>query len=412
MNNCPNCGSKLEAEAKVCPVCGYVLQQKIPRNDLTAHEESDKVGELHDTEKGLPAGESAAVRNETEQVSKIASASEFESERESEQEPEAEPASGLKSESDPESEPELEPKSDLDSETAKTADSQSAGNSDAKPKTTTPPKTFKRPDFTVINGGQADEAEGAEKSGKTASGPKASEAKAASWENLDLPAQFLGYFRFLNQHATTPQINPTLPDSGVGKWYPLVSFLLLVFSNGFALSRLATGAIYQVLGRIQSFGLQFRYTGSGVVFFVDLTLYLFVAVGLFLVAYYLVATKVFGRPVRFLQAMGEILAPASLAVYLSVLAAVLAPWLTKASLTCVVASLLLISVSFMGNLWQTPNRSGRFNRFYTILLTILLCLFVLSVVTRFFVEGMIQDLPIQQVPTGIEDLFGDGSTFY
>ena len=203
-----------------------------------------------------------------------------------------------------------------------------------------------------------------------------------------------------------------MPDSGGGKWYPLISLIILVLGNGFALSRLVTAAIYRVLGMMQSIGLQFRYVGSGVVFFVDLTLYLFVAIGLFLLAYYLVAAKVFGRPLGFLQAMGEILAPASLAVYLSVIGAVLAPFLPKASLTCVVASLLLVSVSFMGNLWQTANLSGRFNRFYTILLTILLCLLLLSLITRFFVEGMIQDLPIQQVPTGLENLFGDGETFY
>ena len=270
------------------------------------------------------------------------------------------------------------------------------------------PKTFKRPGLTLLEGGQkAEDTGNTEKTAKTTS-----KQKPTAWEKLDLSTQVTGYFRFLNQQALEPKINPALPYSGGGKWYPLISLIILVLGNGFALSRLVTAAIYRVLGMMQSIGLQFRYVGSGVVFFLDLTLYLFVAIGLFLLAYYLVAAKVFGRSLGFLQAMGEILAPASLAVYLSVIGAVLAPFLPKASLTCVVASLLLVSVSFMGNLWQTANLSGRFNRFYTILLTILLCLLLLSLITRFFLEGMIQDLPIQQVPTGLEDLFGDGETFY
>ena len=50
MKNCPNCGAALPEDGKACPVCGYVLQQKIPRGDLTKQTpspepETDLLGE-------------------------------------------------------------------------------------------------------------------------------------------------------------------------------------------------------------------------------------------------------------------------------------------------------------------------------------------------------------------------------
>ncbi|MDT2757697.1 zinc-ribbon domain-containing protein [Enterococcus asini] len=423
MNNCPNCGARLPEAATACPVCGYVLQQKIPRGDLTKKEpqkaaENATLAASEVKEDALEPAATAVTQavdplNSEEKLGKgmtpdidvTATAESSDNSSQSEETADLtfeadqtvtfdEPAE--KSEAKSEAKPEASADFPTDFSTDRQAQAQGQ------------PKTFKRPGLTLLEGGQkAEDTGNTEKTAKTTS-----KQKPTTWEKLDLSTQVTGYFRFLNQQALEPKINPALPDSGGGKWYPLISLIILVLGNGFALSRLVTAAIYRVLGLMQSIGLQFRYVGSGVVFFLDLTLYLFVAIGLFLLAYYLVAAKVFGRPLGFLQAMGEILAPASLAVYLSVIGAVLAPFLPKASLTCVVASLLLVSVSFMGNLWQTANLSGRFNRFYTILLTILLCLLLLSLITRFFLEGMIQDLPIQQVPTGLEDLFGDGETFY
>lgn len=424
MNNCPNCGAHLPEAATACPVCGYVLQQKIPRGDLTKKEPqkaaenatlaasevkeettlepaakavTQAVDPLNSEEKlgkGItPDIDVTATAQGSDNSSKSEETADLTFEADQPFTPD-EPAE--KSETKSEAKPEASVDFPTDFSTDRQAQAQGQ------------PKTFKRPGLTLLEGGQkAEDTGNTEKTAKTTS-----KQKPTAWEKLDLSTQVTGYFRFLNQQALEPKINPALPYSGGGKWYPLISLIILVLGNGFALSRLVTAAIYRVLGMMQSIGLQFRYVGSGVVFFLDLTLYLFVAIGLFLLAYYLVAAKVFGRSLGFLQAMGEILAPASLAVYLSVIGAVLAPFLPKASLTCVVASLLLVSVSFMGNLWQTANLSGRFNRFYTILLTILLCLLLLSLITRFFLEGMIQDLPIQQVPTGLEDLFGDGETFY
>ena len=235
-------------------------------------------------------------------------------------------------------------------------------------------------------------------------------------EEAPTPGDYvLDYFRFLNRQILSPNFNQSGPTAKGEKWYGVASFLIIVLSNGFALSRLLTALIYRVLGLIQSFGLQFQYRGSSLLFFFELSLYLAVAGTVYLFAYYLVAGKLFGRPLQFLQVLGELMAPASLAVYLSLAAVVLALLLSgtpSVTLTMVVASLLLLAVSFIGNLWQTPNLSARFNRFYTILLTILACLLVLVLVSRFFLTGMLQDLPIQQVPTGIQDLFGESDLFY
>ena len=444
MKNCPNCGAALPEDSKACPVCGYVLQQKIPRGDLTKEastkEESADLAKSGETPatattdrvsaeageklaKEVPAeletATSTAVPEEVTPelaVTEAATSQEMEVAEVAEVRPEVTAASAgvedtekvnhengtseTKVEEEGGSEPtapELTESPALEGDRS-SAESLPAEAEDVPKRATTPSetatKTFtKKPELTVLPGGKQEE----ETEGPT-------------------PGDYLlGYFRFLNRQILSPNFNQIGPATKAEKWYGVASFLIIVLSNGFALSRLLTSLIYRVLGMIQSFGLQFQYRGSSLLFFFELSLYLAVAGVVYLLAYYLVAGKIFGRPVQFLQALGELMAPASLAVYLSLGAVVFSLLLSdmsKGILTFVVASLLLVGVSFVGNLWQTPNLTGRFNRFYTILLTSLVCLLVLVLVSRFFLTGMLQDLPIQQVPTGIEDLFGESDLFY
>ena len=451
MKNCPNCGATLPEDSKACPVCGYVLQQKIPRGDLTKEastkEESvdlAKSGEAPTTAttdsvsaeageklaKEVPTDveavtstavpeeatpESTVTEESTAQETELAEIAEVRqevtaasavpeeaekanhetgtSETKAEEEAVSEPTAPELTET-PTLEGDRSPSESLPHETEEQGEIPEEANKRATPLSETATKTFtKKPELTVLPGGkQEEETEG-----------------ATPGDHL------LGYFRFLNRQILSPNFNQIGPATKAEKWYGVASFLIIVLSNGFALSRLLTSLIYRVLGMIQSFGLQFQYRGSSLLFFFELSLYLAVAGVVYLLAYYLVAGKIFGRPVQFLQALGELMAPASLAVYLSLGAVVFSLLLSdmsKGILTFVVASLLLVGVSFVGNLWQTPNLTGRFNRFYTILLTSLVCLLVLVLVSRFFLTGMLQDLPIQQVPTGIEDLFGESDLFY
>ena len=452
MKNCPNCGATLPEDSKACPVCGYVLQQKIPRGDLTKEastkEESTdlaKSGEAPATAitdsvsaeadeklaKEVPAElQAAASTVMTEEATPESTVTEESTTQEVEVDEVAEVRQGLTaasggaeesvkanhetgtSETKVEEEgvseptaPELTESPALEGdrsssesfphETEEQGESPEEATKRATPLSETAAKTFtKKPELTVLPGGKQAEEE--------TEGPTPGD-------------HLLGYFRFLNRQILSPNFNQIGPATKAEKWYGVASFLIIVLSNGFALSRLLTSLIYRVLGMIQSFGLQFQYRGSSLLFFFELSLYLAVAGVIYLLAYYLVARKIFGRPVQFLQALGELMAPASLAVYLSLGAVVFSLLLSdmsKGILTFVVASLLLVGVSFVGNLWQTPNLTGRFNRFYTILLTSLVCLLVLVLVSSFFLTGMLQDLPIQQVPTGIEDLFGESDLFY
>lgn len=452
MKNCPNCGTALPEDSKACPVCGYVLQQKIPRGDLTKEastkeESADlaKSGEIPATAttdsvsaeageklaKEVPADveaaastavpeeatpESTVTEAGTSQEAKLAEVAEVRqevtaasagteeavkanhetgtSETEVKEEAVSEPTAPELTES-PALEGDKSSSESLPHETKEQGESPEEATKKATTSSETAAKTFtKKPELTVLPGGKQEEEE--------AEGPTPGD-------------HLLGYFRFLNRQILSPNFNQIGPATKAEKWYGVASFLIIVLSNGFALSRLLTSLIYRVLGMIQSFGLQFQYRGSSLLFFFELSLYLAVAGVIYLLAYYLVAGKIFGRPVQFLQALGELMAPASLAVYLSLGAVVFSLLLSdmsKGILTFVVASLLLLGVSFVGNLWQTPNLTGRFNRFYTILLTSLVCLLVLVLVSRFFLTGMLQDLPIQQVPTGIEDLFGESDLFY
>ena len=445
MKNCPNCGAALPEDSKACPVCGYVLQQKIPRGDLTKEastkEESADLAKSGETPatattdrvsaeageklaKEVPAeletATSTAVPEEVTPESTVTEEGTFqevEVAEVAEARQEVTAASGgaeeaVKathetgtSETEVKEEAVSEPTAPELTETPTLEGDRSSSESlpaeiedDHKRATTsseTVAKTFtKKPELTVLPGGKQAEEE--------TEGPTPGD-------------HLLGYFRFLNRQILSPNFNQIGPATKAEKWYGVASFLIIVLSNGFALSRLLTSLIYRVLGMIQSFGLQFQYRGSNLLFFFELSLYLAVAGVIYLLAYYLVAGKIFGRPVQFLQALGELMAPASLAVYLSLGAVVFSLLLSdmsKGILTFVVASLLLLGVSFVGNLWQTPNLTGRFNRFYTILLTSLVCLLVLVLVSRFFLTGMLQDLPIQQVPTGIEDLFDESDLFY
>lgn len=452
MKNCPNCGAALPDDSKACPVCGYVLQQKIPRGDLTKEastkeESADlaKAGEApatattdsvsaeageklakevpadleaatstvmaeEDTTESTVTEESTTQETEADEVAEVrqgltAASSGTEdvvkathetgtSETKVEEEGVSEPTAPELTES-PVLEGDRSSSESLPHETEEQGESPEEATKRATTSSETAVKTFtKKPELTVLPGGKQAEEE--------AEGPTPGD-------------HLLGYFRFLNRQILSPNFNQIGPATKAEKWYGVASFLIIVLSNGFALSRLLTSLIYRVLGMIQSFGLQFQYRGSNLLFFFELSLYLAVAGVIYLLAYYLVAGKIFGRPVQFLQALGELMAPASLAVYLSLGAVVFSLLLSdmsKGILTFVVASLLLLGVSFVGNLWQTPNLTGRFNRFYTILLTSLVCLLVLVLVSRFFLTGMLQDLPIQQVPTGIEDLFGESDLFY
>ncbi|MEQ7215838.1 zinc-ribbon domain-containing protein [Enterococcus asini] len=452
MKNCPNCGAALPDDSKACPVCGYVLQQKIPRGDLakeasTKEESADlakaweapatattdsvsaEAGEklAKEVPADLEAAASTAVPEEATPESTVTEESttqEVEVAEVAEVRPGVTAASGgaeeavkathetgtseTKVEEDaifeptgpeltesPALEGDAGSSESLPHETEEQGESPEEATKRATTSSETVAKTFtKKPELTVLPGGKQAEEE--------AEGPTPGD-------------HLLGYFRFLNRQILSPNFNQIGPATKAEKWYGVASFLIIVLSNGFALSRLLTSLIYRVLGMIQSFGLQFQYRGSSLLFFFELSLYLAVAGVIYLLAYYLVAGKIFGRPVQFLQALGELMAPASLAVYLSLGAVVFSLLLSdmsKGILTFVVASLLLVGVSFVGNLWQTPNLTGRFNRFYTILLTSLVCLLVLVLVSRFFLTGMLQDLPIQQVPTGIEDLFGESDLFY
>ncbi|WP_278530863.1 zinc ribbon domain-containing protein [Enterococcus asini] len=452
MKNCPNCGATLPEDSKACPVCGYVLQQKIPRGDLTkeavSKEESAdlaKSGEVSTTAttdsvsaeagerlaKEVPTDleattsdvvseevtpESTVTEGRTSQEVEVAEVAEVRpgvtvasagtedvvkanhetetSETEVKESVVSEPTAPELTET-----PALEGDKSSSESLPHEIEEQGASPEEATKRATTSSetavKTFtKKPELTVLPGGKQAEEE--------AEGPTPGD-------------HLLGYFRFLNRQILSPNFNQIGPATKAEKWYGVASFLIIVLSNGFALNRLLTSLIYRVLGMIQSFGLQFQYRGSSLLFFFELSLYLAVAGVIYLLAYYLVAGKIFGRPVQFLQALGELMAPASLAVYLSLGAVVFSLLLSdmsKGILTFVVASLLLVGVSFVGNLWQTPNLTGRFNRFYTILLTSLVCLLVLVLVSSFFLTGMLQDLPIQQVPTGIEDLFGESDLFY
>ena len=427
MKNCPNCGAALPEDGKACPVCGYVLQQKIPRGDLTKQTpspepETDLLGEEKAVTSKSPDTDATATvaTSATEETAEMPETPETpvpptaenvlkesvtsaqgvpavaanEPEKTSQTDevagvtpptptPETQTAELATADSEL-SEPTVnQPGGD---ESVREADPQPAesqlttdplANAESVAKASGTKAATKKPELTVLPGGRQ---------------------AVVDEEEAPTPGDYvLDYFRFLNRQILSPNFNQSGPTAKEEKWYGMASFLIIVLSNGFALSRLLTALIYRVLGLIQSFGLQFQYRGSSLLFFFELSLYLAVAGTVYLFAYYLVAGKLFGRPLQFLQALGELMAPASLAVYLSLAAVVLALLLSgtpSVTLTMVVASLLLLAVSFIGNLWQTPNLSARFNRFYTILLTILACLLVLVLVSRFFLSGMLQDLPI------------------
>lgn len=222
-----------------------------------------------------------------------------------------------------------------------------------------------------------------------------------------------GYLRYLKEHIKEPRLNQKSQQPG----FAAASLVIVILTNTLVLSGSATAALQRILAQLDLFGLHYVYEGPGLVFFFEILLALIAGFAITFGAYYVAATRIYQRPLTWWQAVEELMAPASLVVCTSLVSVLLAPVFVRVpavGLMAVIINLFLMLVSFVGNLWHTPNLSGRANRYYTAGVTMLVVLLLLILVGRIFVAGVLPDLPIrQQLPTGYEDFFNQNNApFY
>lgn len=243
-----------------------------------------------------------------------------------------------------------------------------------------------------------------------AKGVSSEEAATPIWGSFEY---LKGYLRYLKEHVKEPRLNQKSQQPG----FAAASLVIVILTNTLVLSGSATAALQRILAQLDLFGFHYMYEGPGLVFFFEILLALIAGFAITFGAYYVAATRIYQRPLTWWQAVEELMAPASLAVCTSLVSVLLAPVFVRVpavGLMAVIINLFLVLVSFVGNLWHTPNLSGRANRYYTAGVTMLVVLLLLILMGRIFVAGVLPDLPIrQQLPTGYEDFFNQNNApFY
>ncbi len=432
MKTCQNCGALIPAEAKFCPVCGAAQPQIAEPTDTGAQpplpmetavagnatfaEQPEKQaddsqppfsGQTEDTANLLEESQAADPKENLP-----AEGAQSEAFPATDQAPEADPVTAVKTPARPEDTP-TEP--DTKANPAARNDVIAVAGADAEADVAKAPV-----DDAIIQAAAAEHTQrmaGQQSFDSTTIGE--TEAAAADLPETAVSDQeektaplsgvteyLKSYCSYLRDHIKEPRLNQGAQRPG----FAGIGLVIVILSNTLVLSGSTTAALQRVLEQLTLLlGLSFVYEGPGLMFFFEILLTLTTGLLLMLGAYYIVAARIYRRPLKFAAAVEEIMAPASLAVCTSLLSVLLAPVILRVptvGLALVGLNLFLITTSFVGNLWHAPNLGGTSNRYYTTVLTMVVVLFLLILVGRIFAAGVLQELPIrQQLPGGLDDFF-------
>lgn len=125
---------------------------------------------------------------------------------------------------------------------------------------------------------------------------------------------------------------------------------------------------------------------------------------------FFVARLFYQEPITFLESFDRIFAPASIAIYLSV-ALLLFSFVVNAGtialffiLFCLV--LLLLNLSFYGNIWLTEDQTQQKNRYYVSLVAVLL-----QWGLTFLVSWIFLSMVLEKVGSNLESIFNQFTSF-
>ena len=169
------------------------------------------------------------------------------------------------------------------------------------------------------------------------------------------------YFNFLNQNVAHPQVGLT-SDRG---FFGLLNFSLVTLLLSLALSH----------GFARGFNLVAAYTGNFPVLF-ELILWLGGCLFALVAVNFFAARLAYQEAVSFLESFDRIFAPASLAVYVSLalllFSLIVNPGTMLLFLLIFGFCVLLVNLSFYGNLWRNEDLTTQRNRYYVNVIAILI----------------------------------------
>ncbi|MGM0125464.1 hypothetical protein IGI37_002863 [Enterococcus sp. AZ194] len=186
------------------------------------------------------------------------------------------------------------------------------------------------------------------------------------------------YLNYLNQNVKEPKIGQVETN-----WFGLINFILISLFSSLAISH--------------AFSPIFHYTSTKASAF-PYAIHIFLWIGLSLLGgvlvLYLVGTKIYKRSMSFLEAFDYIYAPNSLSVYISLFTFVLSFLLKGDSqlfYLFFIASFVLINITNAICLWELSIDKNQKNKFYIVVLSIVVGLIISVFVARIFGEIIVKD---------------------
>ncbi|WP_261807395.1 DUF6574 domain-containing protein [Lapidilactobacillus luobeiensis] len=203
------------------------------------------------------------------------------------------------------------------------------------------------------------------------------------------------YFKSLNANVIHPQLEQ--PETN---WFGLINLGLIALLTSLALSRFASKLINLFLMNLNFMGLRLNLQSQGRMigfwFILILVVLIFAVRVLALWAFQHLALK---QSTSFLGALNQIFMPISLAVYTSlagfVLSLIIAPSTFLGYL--ILVPFILINVAFVGALWVDSQEQSQGQRFYLILITVIITTLLIGVVARMVLGTMVQQLNLSSL---------------
>ncbi|WP_461218903.1 zinc ribbon domain-containing protein [Lapidilactobacillus salsurivasis] len=240
-----------------------------------------------------------------------------------------------------------------------------------------------------------------------ASADHAKEAAAAQEPDADEDDEYIdvqpsptwafikAYCRSLNNSVIHPHL-----EAPTGNWDGLINLGLIAVFTSLALARFASKLVNLLMMNLNLMGLnlnlQLKSSLMGFWFILILVLLVFVIRVLALWAYQHLALR---QTTSFLTAVNQLFMPISLAVYTSIVGFVLSLVITPSTFLAflIVAPLILLDVAFVGSLWVNSQGQAGGQRFYLILITVVLTTVILGIVSRMLLGTMLQQSNIMNM---------------
>ena len=356
MEKCPNCGQELPATAtEFCPHCGYQLTQMQPMSSKDEGPAATENVVTPDPALSSTTPESAPVRPVTNastvgQLGAVDSGADSSEDSGEDSSEDSNESSSFGSEAGSDGEPTAPASAEHAKEAATAPETDADGDEDDEYIDVQPSPTW---------------------------------------------AFIKAYCRSLNNSVIHPHL-----EAPTSNWDGLINLGLIAVFTSLALARFASKLVNLLMMNLNLMGLnlnlQLKSSLMGFWFILILVLLVFVIRVLALWAYQHLALR---QTTSFLTAVNQLFMPISLAVYTSIVGFVLSLVITPSTFLAflIVAPLILLDVAFVGSLWVNSQGQAGGQRFYLILITVVLTTVILGIVSRMLLGTMLQQSNIMNM---------------